>query len=99
VVEPSVRQLKHCIERAWALSDGPDVGIEDLSTGLRPICGRATSDAGPELKGFLQGCERARILEVLEGNGWSIIEAASDLGISRKNLWEKMRRLRIERHQ
>ena len=35
--------------------------------------------------------------EALVRNGWAISKTAQALGISRKNLWEKMRRYRIER--
>jgi ActR/RegA family two-component response regulator len=33
----------------------------------------------------------ARITRTFEGNGWHIAETAERLGISRKNLWEKMK--------
>jgi len=46
----------------------------------------------------LSGAERAerlRILAALEANGWRRQDTAHQLGISRKVLWEKMRKLRI----
>ena len=47
------------------------------------------------LADYLQRCERHYILEALEKRGWQIGETALALGISRKSLWERMRRLRI----
>jgi transcriptional regulator of acetoin/glycerol metabolism len=41
--------------------------------------------------------ERRTIMEALVRNDWAISKTAQFLGISRKNLWEKMRRYQIER--
>lgn len=43
--------------------------------------------------------ERARILAALESNGWRRQDTAHCLGISRKVLWEKMRKLRLGNNQ
>ncbi|WP_195828935.1 helix-turn-helix domain-containing protein, partial [Bordetella pertussis] len=39
--------------------------------------------------------ERERVLAALEANGWRRQDTAHHLGISRKVLWEKMRKLRL----
>ena len=39
--------------------------------------------------------ERARILAALDANGWRRQDTANTLGISRKVLWEKMRKLHL----
>ena len=39
-------------------------------------------------------CEREYILAVLEREGWSRTAASKSLGLSRKALWEKCKRLR-----
>lgn len=49
------------------------------------------------LRGSIEEAERTAIIEALERNGWAISKTATALAISRKNLWEKMRRYRIER--
>lgn len=56
-------------------------------------------EAGDErgLRGSVGEAERAAIVEALERHDWAISRTAGALGISRKNLWEKMRRHRIER--
>ena len=41
--------------------------------------------------------EREHILRTLESHGWRIEETAGGLGISRKTLWQKMKRLDIHR--
>ncbi len=57
------------------------------------------SDSGNErhLRGSVEEAERATIAEALVRNDWAISKTARILGISRKNLWEKMRRYQIER--
>lgn len=91
----NVRELKHCIERAWVMSRGPSLECEDLASGFESMAaGGHAPDA--DLRSYLRGCERARIVEVLERNDWAIGRSAGELGISRKNLWERMRRLEID---
>jgi DNA-binding NtrC family response regulator len=51
------------------------------------------------LNDYLQRCERHYILEVLDQQGWQMNRTAVALGISRKNLWERMRRLGITSEQ
>ena len=49
------------------------------------------------LRGSVEGAERTAILEALVRNDWAISKTAQLLGISRKSLWAKMRRYRIDR--
>ena len=91
----NVRELEHCIERAWVMSRGPTLECEDLSSGFKSVAmKRNTPDS--DLESYLRAAERARIVEVLERNKWAIGRTAGELGISRKNLWERMRRLEID---
>ena len=91
----NVRELKHRIERAWVMSRGPVLECEDLLSGFEPVAapGRASDT---DLRAYLRSRERARIVQVLERNDWIIGRTAKALGISRKNLWERMRRLEID---
>ena len=50
------------------------------------------------LRGSVEEAEREAIAEALNRNGWAITKTAAALGISRKSLWEKMRRYHIERN-
>jgi DNA-binding NtrC family response regulator len=43
----------------------------------------------------LQACERRYIESALRANRWRMAETATALDISRKNLWEKLRKLGI----
>jgi len=68
----------------------PEALFEEVS--LRQV---ASYHAGDSLSEYLQSCERSYLLRALQGNNYRIGASATDLGISRKNLWEKMRRLGI----
>ena len=94
----NARELKHCIERAWVMSSGSALECEDLRSGLESAAPvrPASDDTNTDLRTYLRSCERARIVEVLERNEWAIGRSAAALGISRKNLWERMRRLEID---
>jgi DNA-binding NtrC family response regulator len=91
----NARELRHCIERAWILTEGetlvPEALFEEAS--LRRV---ASFQAGDSLGEYLQACERTYLLRTLARNGGHITTSAAELGISRKNLWEKMRKLGIK---
>jgi DNA-binding NtrC family response regulator len=88
----NIRQLKHVLERACILTTQPVLTAE-LLFGEMPV---PQADAPAELLAdYLQACERRYIEQALRANHWRIIESAAALGISRKNLWEKMRKLGI----
>lgn len=93
----NVRELMHCVERAWVMSRGPALECEDLAAGFKSVSAEG-HDSHSDLKTYLRGCERAHIVEVLERNDRVIGRSAAELGISRKNLWERMRRLGIDAH-
>jgi DNA-binding NtrC family response regulator len=90
----NIRELRHCIERAWILTKGETLEAEALfeEASLRNI---SSHQAGEGLSDYLQACERMYVLRALERNNRQIGATAGDLGISRKNLWEKMRKLEI----
>jgi DNA-binding NtrC family response regulator len=91
----NVRELKHCIERACILANqkvlGPDAFFGAGAEG-DVVCDRPKGG----LSEYLQVCERNHIRQTLESNEWHIGRTASHLGISRKNLWEKMKKLGIQ---
>jgi transcriptional regulator of acetoin/glycerol metabolism len=65
---------------------------------LRELGQRAVGFLQDTLGDYLAGHERAYIVRALESQDWQIQETANLLGISRKNLWEKMKRLEIRRN-
>jgi DNA-binding NtrC family response regulator len=88
----NARELRHSIERAWILTEGATLAPEALfeEPSLRQV---ASFRAGDSLNEYLQACERTYLQRTLERNGGQITASAAELGISRKNLWEKMRKL------
>jgi DNA-binding NtrC family response regulator len=90
----NIRELRHTLERACIL------GIHALLTPELLFGGALANadgvDGAPErLTDYLANCERAYITQMLEQNAWRITETAGHLGISRKALWDKMRRLEV----
>ena len=57
---------------------------------------QAALKAGLPLASYLEQCERQHIRRSLQANGGRIAATADALGISRKNLWEKMKKLGVE---
>lgn len=91
----NLRELRHCIERACILAEGPGIGAAAF-----PFAGSAApAELGDEadLKERVSHYERQVIHDALRRYDFQIGETADHLGISRKNLWEKMKKLRIER--
>ena len=101
----NLRELIHSIERACILSrqnelepssffdDAPTTDEANHSTASRQQSEEAASEGS--LAVYLRDCERKFILRVLERNQWHIGQTSASLGISRKNLWEKMKKLDI----
>ncbi len=95
----NVRELRNMIERAVALAQGPRIQEHDLF----PATETAAGGGGPvpgapvRLKDSVEETERRAILRALERSGNVLTVAAENLGISRKTLWEKMRRYGIAR--
>ncbi len=90
----NVRELKHCIERACILSRTamilPEACFEES---VNPQTAEAAVRGN--LGEYLQECERRYIAAEFERQGRQVARTAEALGISRKNLWEKMRKLGI----
>ncbi len=92
----NVRELRNVAERLAIVRrqfDGWDEArvlriLSRLDGGQAPM-------AAPPL-GEREQQERERILAALQANQWRRQDTAAHLGISRKVLWEKMRKLRIE---
>jgi DNA-binding NtrC family response regulator len=85
----NVRELANIIERAAIVADGSSIEVEDLPEGLR---------AAAELRGrenrrpTLAEIEADYLREVLAATKGNKAEAARILGISRKNLYERLAR-------
>ncbi|MEW8626667.1 MAG: sigma-54 dependent transcriptional regulator [Candidatus Thiodiazotropha sp.] len=87
----NVRELKNIIERAVVFCDGPWISENDLSiTEHKVLENDATT-----LKESIEAAERKSITRALAENHGKINQTADSLGISRKNLWQKMKRYGI----
>ncbi|MEW5789360.1 MAG: sigma-54 dependent transcriptional regulator [Pseudomonadota bacterium] len=93
----NVRQLLHVMERARVLARQPVIPPELLFEESAAKLGEAPADLA--LGDWLASQERDYIQRVLEANGWRVQDTAKLLGISRKTLWEKMKRLEIARSE
>ncbi len=94
----NVRELKHAIEHAVVLAQGGEIRLRHLPPEIRAQGGRpiVTADGAVEpLSAAVRQFERRHILGALHACRGNRTRAAGALGISRKNLWEKMRSLEI----
>ncbi|MCG3135864.1 MAG: Transcriptional regulatory protein ZraR [Planctomycetes bacterium] len=93
----NVRELEHAVERAIAMSGGNEALRKEHLVGTKPLPERrALPDRVTTLADAVADAERAAIRAALEHTRGRKAEAAAVLGISRKNLWEKMKHLGIE---
>lgn len=90
----NIRELRHAVERACIISPDASLGPEAFfGEGLTPWTPPA---ADGNLGAYLQECERKYIEQALILHGGHISNTAESLGISRKSLWEKMRKLDLQ---
>jgi two-component system response regulator AtoC len=88
----NVRELAHAVERAVVMAAGEEIDLAHLP---RAISGRAEKPGGAAPYGSLPEAlnqfEKQYITQALDETGGRKLQAADLLGISRKNLWEKIR--------
>ena len=92
----NIRELKNALERASLMSDGRIISHDKLFDRPAPSLTELQVVAG-SLHDYLSECERDFIVRALDTFQWQIQSCADSLGISRKNLWEKMRKLGIDK--
>ncbi len=87
----NVRELKHAVEGACIMSPSewltPEALFPDAVSAPPP------DDSPASLADYMRECERRFIRSALEASAGQIGQTAEQLGISRKNLWEKMKKL------
>lgn len=90
-----VRELKNIIERAPILTPEPQIQLGDLPGDLtRQVSDNSASSLN--LSKVVAKTEEDTILKALVRAANSRTKAADILGISRKNLWEKMKSYNIK---
>ncbi|HET7833656.1 MAG TPA: sigma-54 dependent transcriptional regulator [Gallionella sp.] len=94
----NIRELKHCFERACILSQQTELTAETLFGDIASVLSAQTNEIGL-LNDYIQLCEKKYIEDRLSANNGRIAETAASLGISRKNLWEKMKKLNIQKDE
>jgi len=94
----NIRELRNIVERLSVLAAGPVIEIADLPADLREGKNTETpeNDETLNLAKAVARAERQCILHALDRSGGNKTETARMLGISRKNLWEKMKAQRLE---
>jgi DNA-binding NtrC family response regulator len=91
----NVRELKNLLERAVALAEGRLIEPSLFLPVCAPSAPSNVQTQTTTLKDAVENAERAAILEALQQCHWVIGKTADSLSISRKNLWEKMKRYHI----
>ncbi len=96
----NVRELRNIIERATVLATGPIIGADDLPQDLHgtPPSSRGETSKGLRLAEAVASVESECIRKALRESQGNKTEAAALLGISRKNLWEKMKLYGLSAH-
>jgi two-component system, NtrC family, response regulator AtoC len=96
----NVRQLQNVLARAAILSRGRLIQPDDLGE-LNPSGGAADTSPSPAapttLKEILGETERRVILHALEQTDWNRTRAARALGISRRQLFDKIQQYGLQR--
>lgn len=92
----NVRQLRHVLESASVLADGPVIEADALSL-PRPAAPlvssavlSATAGSGT-LTGVRKASERQRIVDALEKSNWNKVRAAVVLGMPRRTLYRRLK--------
>jgi two-component system response regulator AtoC len=100
----NIRELRNVMERAVALSSGPEIRLEAFSGALpassdgpplpppEGLPGQAQSSDARTLKNAKDSVEISRILDALRKHQNNLARAAAELGISRVTLYSKLRR-------
>jgi DNA-binding NtrC family response regulator len=91
----NLRELRHSMERACILSPGRVIAGDAIFEDS-PAAVVGVEAATPRLDEYLRECERSYVRGALEQEQGHVGHTAARLGISRKNLWEKMKKLGIE---
>lgn len=103
----NVRELQNVLARAAILSCGRGIQASDLDLPPSPVSSSVSPNSQPQapqegsfnLKEIMAETERRVILQVLEQEGWNRTRAAQVLGISRRQLFDKIQVYGMERRQ
>jgi DNA-binding NtrC family response regulator len=95
----NIRELSHAIEHAVVLARGGEIDLHHLPRDISGMFESRAEDEGAlpfvSLSAAAREFERSYLLKALEAAGGNRSKAAQLLGISRKNLWEKLKAHRV----
>ncbi|MFM2067019.1 MAG: hypothetical protein RLZZ584_1928 [Pseudomonadota bacterium] len=92
----NARELRSYLEEAVVLSDAGVLDMAESGTSPPASAGSAAPvDAIVPLHAVLEDVERRHIDKALNHTGGSVAKTSELLGISRKTLWEKMKKFRV----
>ncbi|HWU85733.1 MAG TPA: sigma-54 dependent transcriptional regulator [Kofleriaceae bacterium] len=92
----NVRELEHAIQRAVVLARGFEIDLEHLPREISPTISASATLGDRDVKPLSEAVrvfEREYLRHALEATHGNKTQAARLLGMSRKHLWEKLRRL------
>lgn len=99
----NVRELHNSMERACLFSETTTIDsrllrppLDAETAAIRPTLSEPNDTQPPSLESYLREQEKRYIQQSLARHDWQIGVTADALGISRKNLWERMKRLAIQ---
>lgn len=92
----NVRELANAVEGAFTFGRSPVIRREDLPPPISGLKERAVSEAARGTIGTFADAERDLIVRALEMAEWNKAEAARILKISRKKLYAKIDKYRLE---
>jgi DNA-binding NtrC family response regulator len=87
----NVRELGHAVHHAIVMSRGGRIDLEHMPDDITRAVAPNQSEALRPLAAVVKQAEREHLLRALAVAGGKRVRAAELLGISRKNLWEKLR--------
>jgi len=88
----NVRELRNRVERAVALAEGPELGLDDLfPEGSLDLPAPAAATGEGSLGNAARDAIRKRVLEALARSNGNQAEAARLLGVSRTTVWKYAR--------
>jgi DNA-binding NtrC family response regulator len=93
----NARELRSRLEQTVILSEGGILDHDDIADAIhQEVSGEDTDRPFAPLQVMVEDAERVHIRRALERSGKSVTRTAELLGISRKTLWEKMKRLGVQ---
>lgn len=92
----NVRELRHAIERACVLAEGPVITAADLSAPARGSDGTPVSYHEAKEQNELE-FKRRFLVAALGRNGWDVRRTADDVGLPPQTVYRMMREVGLER--